>query len=374
MRTNFLHPPSPQIGYAVDFQTLFMALSNVSNIALADEFQVIDAIYGQGTITITSTNPHHTSVELRLLGDLHAFLLTFPADYPEQAPSVIGIDSLLLSLQPVVNEAIAYLRVSIFLAYNPGEVCLFDVIEKYRELRETRRRLCRITVAERNHAVVVKFDEQMKALAKQIRARLHCSNYTRPFSLEQTNIVAAQIIECAVCLDPTFKHYAANLSCKHSFCIECLQEGLGSMMTGNGEFKCCGRFIPASLVQQFGNLNMDDLRAYDRWHSEATSRQPLYCCQKTCSTFIPSYLFRKGLAKCMECGTSTCVACRGKQHVGVCGDELKNMKKMAKLKHWQFCPTCSHLVDRTEGCSHMTCVCGTRFCYHCGKAQKDCLC
>jgi len=35
---------------------------------------------------------------------------------------------------------------------------------------------------------------------------------------------------------------------------------------------------------------------------------------------------------------------------------------------WKKCPNCSAVIDRTEGCDHMTCkVCKCAFCYVCGQ-------
>lgn len=46
------------------------------------------------------------------------------------------------------------------------------------------------------------------------------------------------------------------------------------------------------------------------------------------------------------------------------------------LNHCQACPSCSVLVTRSEGCSHMTCnICRTEFCYQCGQPYSaDCNC
>jgi hypothetical protein len=34
---------------------------------------------------------------------------------------------------------------------------------------------------------------------------------------------------------------------------------------------------------------------------------------------------------------------------------------------YQICPNCSVLIERSGGCDHMTCRCGTHFCFVCGK-------
>lgn len=33
---------------------------------------------------------------------------------------------------------------------------------------------------------------------------------------------------------------------------------------------------------------------------------------------------------------------------------------------WQQCPDCGMGIERTQGCPHMVCVCGSEFCYSCG--------
>uniref|UniRef100_A0A0A9ELG3 IBR domain-containing protein n=1 Tax=Arundo donax TaxID=35708 RepID=A0A0A9ELG3_ARUDO len=40
---------------------------------------------------------------------------------------------------------------------------------------------------------------------------------------------------------------------------------------------------------------------------------------------------------------------------------------MAKGKKWRRCPRCKYLVDKQEGCVHITCRCGFEFCYGCGE-------
>jgi len=44
-------------------------------------------------------------------------------------------------------------------------------------------------------------------------------------------------------------------------------------------------------------------------------------------------------------------------------------------RNTQGCPRCHVLVQRSEGCNHMSCRCGHEFCYKCGRSSKeDCNC
>lgn len=62
-------------------------------------------------------------------------------------------------------------------------------------------------------------------------------------------------------------------------------------------------------------------------------------------------------------------------------DYLRNLKDAMKgdvrltswmKSHCRPCPDCHVIVSRSEGCDHMMCVCGSRFCYACG--CKKCCC
>ncbi len=44
------------------------------------------------------------------------------------------------------------------------------------------------------------------------------------------------------------------------------------------------------------------------------------------------------------------------------------MLQLSASQRWKHCPGCRHVVERSEGCNHMHCRCGTHFCYKCGAA------
>ena len=46
-------------------------------------------------------------------------------------------------------------------------------------------------------------------------------------------------------------------------------------------------------------------------------------------------------------------------------------KTLADGAGWKQCPGCRNLVERTDGCDHMMCECGTAFCYRCGGALHN---
>jgi len=47
----------------------------------------------------------------------------------------------------------------------------------------------------------------------------------------------------------------------------------------------------------------------------------------------------------------------------------EEFQKLAKLQGWKPCPKCKAMVEKTQGCNHMECICGVNWCYRCGNAN-----
>lgn len=87
-------------------------------------------------------------------------------------------------------------------------------------------------------------------------------------------------------------------------------------------------------------------------------------------------LERTGEGLCEECKTAVCLQCDRRAHPGVeCSKFMEEEKVAGETKFqevvvarkYQVCPGCKKTVERTEGCRDMNCICGTEFCYDCGK-------
>ncbi|KAK3674734.1 hypothetical protein LTR78_005456 [Recurvomyces mirabilis] len=48
--------------------------------------------------------------------------------------------------------------------------------------------------------------------------------------------------------------------------------------------------------------------------------------------------------------------------------------ELAMLEQFRYkrCPLCKHAVKKMYGCSHMQCICGAHWCYHCQKSINEC--
>lgn len=45
--------------------------------------------------------------------------------------------------------------------------------------------------------------------------------------------------------------------------------------------------------------------------------------------------------------------------------------QLAQKLHFRRCPKCKSLIERSEGCKHMTCRCKYEFCHQCGSRWKN---
>ncbi|KAG2353425.1 hypothetical protein BDR07DRAFT_1433340 [Suillus spraguei] len=104
----------------------------------------------------------------------------------------------------------------------------------------------------------------------------------------------------------------------------------------------------------------------------------VYCANQKCSAFLcSSDSTRKANMTCRVCGTTMCLSCKNRKHLGeecIEAGLTRDLKRLADEKNWQSCPGCRAIVERTDGCSHITCRCSTHFCYRCGARWRKCFC
>lgn len=78
--------------------------------------------------------------------------------------------------------------------------------------------------------------------------------------------------------------------------------------------------------------------------------QRVYCAG--CGAWIAD-----GREQCASCGAATCVRCGKAAHAGRgCAVEVSEdvVFGAAEREGWQQCPGCLNVVERSEGCPHMT--------------------
>ena len=79
--------------------------------------------------------------------------------------------------------------------------------------------------------------------------------------------------------------------------------------------------------------------------------------------------------QCPLCWALTCAECRAPWHEEWTCAEARRIRAdaaavgtLAKENRWMPCPNCHALIEKTDGCNHIHCICGQDFCYWCGVA------
>lgn len=102
----------------------------LDNAALADEIEALNSIYEPDTLTLKDHRSDETTSVLRLPEPPFSFLVSFPRDYPDVPPLILGTESTGGSGKGEGEAAVNILRDILGRTWTPGQVCLFDLVEE----------------------------------------------------------------------------------------------------------------------------------------------------------------------------------------------------------------------------------------------------
>jgi hypothetical protein len=225
-------------------------------------------------------------------------------------------------------------------------------------------------------------------------------------------------LQCPICLDLfTVQQDGYVLSCNHAFCRPCISryfqvkvEEIGLYRTN--PFLCpivsCRQSLPiVGCVKPC--LSCQDVDRIKEWYKDL-KKPPCVslpqCLRRHCHGKLRLCAVDDKIVYCESCNTQWCSLCLKRvkfQHEDkdcestkclqfclrflAASDKAKQrclekwpfMQLYAKSRvpdrdaiqwikdHGQVCPGCQTGIERSEGCFHMSCKCGTHFCYECGE-------
>lgn len=203
------------------------------------------------------------------------------------------------------------------------------------------------------------------------------------------------LMECAVCFDEIPEDDFPVLSCgHHSTCRECLKLQLEvGLRERSTQSLCCGTEGCAQaynaqdilvvtngdrdVLSKFSEIQLDEymVKAGD------IKRCPTPDCQ---FSFVYDGAERSEI-QCLSCHQKYCSECLHDHSQSIACQEAQEGREMAQSSdsadrasqewlraHAKACPTCSTLIQRSEGCNHMQCTqCSHEFCWLCGAGSYD---
>ncbi|KAL5572286.1 hypothetical protein UlMin_021883 [Ulmus minor] len=188
---------------------------------------------------------------------------------------------------------------------------------------------------------------------------------------------------CEICYDSKPLRQSLDIKgCGHFYCFRCIIKYVECKLEDNIARVLC----PVSGCE--GVLEPDHCRSilprkvFDLWdnalcESVIDGSQKLYCPFRDCSALLIHEGGKRVPDRCLcpHCRRFICARCEVPWHSEFgCGEFQRLMKlggdkmltAVARKNKWTRCPNCKFYVERSVGCSRMTCRCGCSFCYKCG--------
>lgn len=218
--------------------------------------------------------------------------------------------------------------------------------------------------------------EQEQAAQRQREERAAAEEAFRREAEEAERRRRETLRECAVCMDENDMQHMVEAPCQHWYCRTCLRDGIEAALASRSIFNCCQRSVPIALVADLLPANFQ--ARYELMELEQNTPNPTYCANAECAAFIPPANYHgPDYARCLNCQTDTCRHCRTRGHEGrACTSDqaTEQLRALAAVVGWKACPRCGTMVERRDGCLHMTCLppCRAEFCYRCGGDWERC--
>ena len=189
-------------------------------------------------------------------------------------------------------------------------------------------------------------------------------------TMEQIHPEKDEKVTCPICYDEV--SHPEQLGCGHTYCSGCLRHYLASApetktfpLVCLGEETACKMPISLPLIRRFMTP-----QAF-----QALVEELKYCTTPDCQQ-IYRHSPETRILQCPSCFSSICSACDDEAHEGMTCNERRDQKNTSVQdrlfnewadEHGKRCPECKSVIEKIDGCNHITCRCGAHFCWKCGK-------
>ena len=157
--------------------------------------------------------------------------------------------------------------------------------------------------------------------------------------------------ECVACSEI---RDTVQVPCQHHYCKICVVRLVSDSTVDESLFppRCCGQEMPMSLIRPY--ITAELTAKFEQTAIEFGTPYRTYC--YSCGNFVNLDGIRGHRAHCTTCNFDTCMLCKGQFHHGDCPKDpaLEAVLRLARETGWQRCASCQTMIERREGCNHMT--------------------
>ena len=186
------------------------------------------------------------------------------------------------------------------------------------------------------------------------------------------------VVNCEICEEEMKKSdkmlYMCDCEHKFSFCESCLHHYVIYKVKNFEEVTCprdeCDKLLDTS-TDFFKQLLADIQKNYRKVHqffTVANDPNSKLCPREHCEGIIRTIPNEEDAMRCDSCSQEFCSKCLLARHAGLCDN--KELEFFKDNLHYRQCKRCKFVIEKNQGCNHMTCRCGYQFCYVCGADWK----
>ena len=193
--------------------------------------------------------------------------------------------------------------------------------------------------------------------------------------------------DCPICLCPVDETRYILQCCGHQICPECIDSQVKTAIKDRNfpivcEKENCGeKLFFRDLHEILKPPQYKELVDNAKNHFISTcDGKYAFCPTPNCPSIYRVVKRQEGEGKlfcCPECFKSICTRCKVDMHDGV-SCAFNELNQDDQLKKWlrstnknvKICPKCSGILEKIDGCNHVTCKCGAHICWMCSEYFK----
>ena len=196
--------------------------------------------------------------------------------------------------------------------------------------------------------------------------------------LKNIDLKELELVTCQICYNYLPKKLIFSyMGTDHDVCLDCLSGYLENEISSNKILNMHCPHCTEKFEEEFvkSHISEEFSKKYQRFlqNIKILADPLLRFCPK-CPGIVKLAAENDEKATCPECNIEICTKCNQPSHNKTsCQSALDGeLKNWSNKKEVQRCPKCKILVEKTEGCNHMTCfVCHFEFCWLCRGAYTS---